>query len=97
MSFQITRTLLVHGSYAALLQPLLHDYAQATRREPDCDFLRLYQHQADAQVYLLEGQWRNEIAYLSHLDQPHHKHFLHLVSSMLLAPYDYFKLLPIML
>lgn len=75
MSFQLTRTLLVHGSFVAMIQPLLRDYVEATRQEKDCVSLQLYQHQADAHLRLLAGEWRNEISYLSHLDQAHYRHF----------------------
>lgn len=95
MSFHLTRTLLLHRSFGTMVQPLLQEYIQATQQEPACLSLRLYQHRTDAHLCLLSGQWRNEIAYLWHLDQPHYRHFFHLAASMLVEPSGYYAFLPI--
>lgn len=89
MSYQITRTLIVHPSFTEMIMPLLTEYARGTLKEESCLGLTIYKHKTDTGLYILHGNWTNEIAYLYHIDQPHYKSFLHMTAAMLMSPSEY--------
>jgi quinol monooxygenase YgiN len=88
MGFYINRLLIVRPSFIGLAMPMIQNYIEATITEVDCEGLKLFVSNKDNHVYALEGKWKNEIAYLYHIDQAHYRRFLHNCSAMLIPLTD---------